>query len=115
MAGGRRFAFGSVPDRISHESPRDVLIVKTTGKTLAEVLPGQGSLVLEGGRRVAAYRDEDGVAHVLNPRCTHMGCTVGWNATDRTWDCACHGSRYDVEGNVLQGPAKIALPRVDAS
>ena len=115
MAGGRRFAFGSVPDRISHESPRDVLIVKTTGKTLAEVLPGQGSLVLEGGRRVAAYRDEDGVAHVLNPRCTHMGCTVGWNATDRTWDCACHGSRYDVDGNVLQGPAKIALPRVDAS
>ena len=44
-----------------------------------------------------------------------MGCTVGWNATDRTWDCACHGSRYDVDGNVLQGPAKIALPRVDAS
>jgi nucleotide-binding universal stress UspA family protein/nitrite reductase/ring-hydroxylating ferredoxin subunit len=112
MAGGRRFAFGSVPDRISHESPRDVLIVKTTGKALAELLPGQGSLVLEGGRRLAAYRDEDGAYHVVSPRCTHMGCTVGWNDADHTWDCPCHGSRYDVDGNVLQGPAKDPLPPV---
>ena len=115
MAGSRRFAFGSVPDRISHESPRDVLIVRTTGKALAELLPGQGSLILEGGRRLAAYRDPDGVAHVLNPKCTHMGCTVGWNDAERTWDCPCHGSRYDVEGDVIQGPAKVALTKVDAT
>jgi nucleotide-binding universal stress UspA family protein/nitrite reductase/ring-hydroxylating ferredoxin subunit len=113
MTGGRRFAFGSIPDRISHESPRDVLIVKTTGKALAEVLPGQGSLVLEGGRRLAAYRDEQGVAHVLVPKCTHMGCTVGWNDAERTWDCPCHGSRYDIDGNVIQGPAKMPLARVE--
>jgi nucleotide-binding universal stress UspA family protein/nitrite reductase/ring-hydroxylating ferredoxin subunit len=109
MTGGRRFAFGSIPDRISHESPRDVLVVKTTGKALAELLPGQGSLVLEGGRRLAAFRDEEGRFHVLVPKCTHMGCTVGWNDAERTWDCPCHGSRYDIEGNVIQGPAKAAL------
>jgi nucleotide-binding universal stress UspA family protein/nitrite reductase/ring-hydroxylating ferredoxin subunit len=113
MTGGRRFAFGSVPDRISHESPRDVLIVKTTGKSLAELLPGQGSLVLEGGRRLAAFRDDEGRYHVVSPKCTHMGCTVGWNDAERTWDCPCHGSRYDVDGNVLQGPAKVALAPVE--
>ena len=109
MAGGKRFAFGSVPDRISHQSPRDVLIVKTTGRSLAELLPGQGALIMEGGRRLAAYRDEEGAAHVLMPKCTHMGCTVGWNDADRTWDCPCHGSRFDVQGKVIQGPAKVDL------
>jgi nucleotide-binding universal stress UspA family protein len=113
MAGPKRFVLGSVPDRISHQAPRDVLIVRTTGKALAEIGPGEGSLVLEGGRRLAAYRDEEGRAHVLVPKCTHMGCTVGWNDAERTWDCPCHGSRFDIEGNVVQGPAKVALAPVE--
>jgi Rieske Fe-S protein len=92
-----------------------VLIVRTTGKALAEVVAGEGSLILEGGRRLAAYRDEEGRAHVLLPRCTHMGCTVGWNASDRTWDCPCHGSRFDVDGNVIQGPAKANLTQLEVA
>jgi Rieske Fe-S protein len=68
--------------------------------------------VLEGGRRFAAYRDEEGGYHVVSPKCTHMGCTVGWNDAERTWDCPCHGSRYDVDGNVIQGPAKDPLAPV---
>jgi nucleotide-binding universal stress UspA family protein/nitrite reductase/ring-hydroxylating ferredoxin subunit len=112
MAGARRFLLGSVPDRISHQAPRDVLIVRTTGKSLEELLPGQGALILEGGRRLAAYRDEEGHPHVLVPKCTHMGCTVGWNAADRSWDCPCHGSRYDIDGVVIQGPAKVDLTSV---
>jgi nucleotide-binding universal stress UspA family protein len=112
MAGPKRFVFGSIPDRISHQAPRDVLIVRTTGKSLQELAPGEGALIVEGGRRLAAYRDEEGRAHVLLPRCTHMGCTVGWNAADRTWDCPCHGSRFDVEGKVVQGPAKDELSPV---
>ena len=115
MAGPKRFVLGSVPDRISHRAPRDVLIVRTTGKALAEVISGEGSLILEGGRRLAAYRDEEGRAHVLLPKCTHMGCTVGWNAADRTWDCPCHGSRFDVDGNVLQGPAKSGLTQLEVA
>ena len=115
MAGAKRFVFGAVPDRISHQAPRDVLIVRTTGKSLEELAPGEGALILEGGRRLAAYRDDDGAPHVLQPKCTHMGCTVDWNAGERTWDCPCHGSRYDVEGKVLQGPAKDPLPLVQLS
>ena len=112
MAGAKRFVFGAVPDRISHQAPRDVLIVRTTGKSLAELAPGEGALIVEGGHRLAAYRDESGQAFVLSPRCTHMGCTVGWNDSDKSWDCPCHGSRYDHAGKVIQGPAKVDLPPV---
>ena len=115
MAGAKRFVFGAVPDRISHQAPRDVLIVRTTGKSLEELAPGEGALILEGGRRLAAFRDDDGTPHVLQPKCTHMGCTVDWNAGERTWDCPCHGSRYGIDGNVLQGPAKDPLPLVQLS
>jgi Rieske Fe-S protein len=70
-------------------------------------------LILEGGRRLAAYRDEAGAPFVMSPRCTHMGCTVGWNAADRTWDCPCHGSRYRFDGKVVQGPAAADLTAVE--
>ncbi|MFN2545549.1 MAG: universal stress protein [Actinomycetota bacterium] len=115
MAGMKRFVFGSVPDRISHQAPRDTLIVRTTGKSLAELLPGQGALIVEEGRRLAAYRDEAGATYVMSPRCTHMGCTVGWNAGDRTWDCPCHGSRYRHDGKVIQGPAAADLATVEVA
>ena len=50
-------------------------------------------------------RDEDGKLTLLSPTCTHMVCTVRWNPAEKSWDCPCHGSRYDVEGEVLNGPA----------
>ena len=62
-------------------------------------------MVLAAGRPVAAYLDEQGVLHASSPRCTHMGCTVDWNEAERTWDCPCHGSRYDLDGHVIHGPA----------
>jgi Rieske Fe-S protein len=58
---------------------------------------------------VAAYRDQDQVLHAISAVCTHMGCIVGWNEADRTWDCPCHGSRFDVDGKVLHGPATAPL------
>jgi Rieske Fe-S protein len=57
------------------------------------------------GKRVAAYRDRDGGLHPLSPTCTHLGCQVSFNTAEKSWDCACHGSRFDLEGRVLQGPA----------
>lgn len=51
-------------------------------------------------KTVAAYKDENGVIHAVSPTCTHLGCRITWNAAERSWDCPCHGSRFDVEGNV---------------
>jgi Rieske Fe-S protein len=51
------------------------------------------------------YRDEAGGLHAVSLRCTHLGCLLRFNAAERSWDCPCHGSRFDVDGRVLEGPA----------
>jgi glycine/D-amino acid oxidase-like deaminating enzyme/nitrite reductase/ring-hydroxylating ferredoxin subunit len=76
---------------------------------------GDAGLIRVGRRLAAAYRDLDGVVHAVSPTCTHLGCRVAWNTGERTWDCPCHGSRFAVDGEVLQGPAvrplePIAVP-----
>ncbi|MER5215247.1 FAD-dependent oxidoreductase [Streptomyces sp. NPDC002838] len=71
--------------------------------------PGEGAVVRTGGGRLAVYRDEGGHLHALSPRCTHMGCIVAFNAAERAWECPCHGSRFDTDGKVVQGPATRAL------
>jgi 3-phenylpropionate/trans-cinnamate dioxygenase ferredoxin reductase subunit len=73
--------------------------------------PGEGAIVDVDGEKVAAYRDNQGTVHAVSPICTHLRCVVGWNAGDKTWDCPCHGSRFDVKGGVLRGPAKKNLAR----
>ena len=113
MQGAQRFLAGSVPNKVAHAAPCDVLIVKTVGRSADDLEPGQGGIVLAAGGRVAAYRDEDGTLHAVSPRCTHMGCTVGWNAGAKTWDCPCHGSRYAPDGQVFQGPAERDLRPVE--
>jgi glycine/D-amino acid oxidase-like deaminating enzyme/nitrite reductase/ring-hydroxylating ferredoxin subunit len=71
--------------------------------------PGEAGIRELGGEKVAAYRDEDGRLHAASGRCTHLGCLVAWNAAERTWDCPCHGSRYDYDGRVIHGPAVADL------
>jgi glycine/D-amino acid oxidase-like deaminating enzyme/nitrite reductase/ring-hydroxylating ferredoxin subunit len=63
------------------------------------------------GEPLAIYRDEAGQVTALSPVCTHMACEVGWNAAERTWDCPCHGGRFDAKGNVLDGPPNRPLKR----
>jgi nitrite reductase/ring-hydroxylating ferredoxin subunit len=65
------------------------------------------------GENVAAFKDEGGCVHAVSAVCTHMGCLVGWNATDRTWDCPCHGSRFELSGEVIHGPATQPLGAQD--
>jgi glycine/D-amino acid oxidase-like deaminating enzyme/nitrite reductase/ring-hydroxylating ferredoxin subunit len=77
--------------------------------TLAEVAPGEAKVVKLNGERVAVFRDEGGRAHAVSAVCTHMGCILGWNPADRTWDCPCHGSRFALDGSVVNGPATAAL------
>jgi glycine/D-amino acid oxidase-like deaminating enzyme/nitrite reductase/ring-hydroxylating ferredoxin subunit len=74
---------------------------------------GEGRVLKIDGHNVAAYRDDQGEVHAVSAVCTHMGCLVGWNGTDRTWDCPCHGSRFEPDGTVLHGPAVTPLARAD--
>lgn len=71
----------------------------------ADLSNDEGGIVESDCKKVAAYRDESGKLHTVSPTCTHLGCQVTWNTAERSWDCPCHGSRFDVDGKVLQGPA----------
>ena len=85
--------------------------------SLDELKPGEAAILKIDGDNVAGYRDETGRLHALAAACTHMGCIVGWNENDRTWDCPCHGSRFALDGEVIHGPAVKALKahRADGS
>jgi Rieske Fe-S protein len=72
--------------------------------------PGEGRVVSAGRRQVAVSRDEQGALQAVSARCTHLGCIVSWNDAERTWDCPCHGSRFEPGGGVIQGPAVRPLP-----
>ena len=67
--------------------------------------PGEGDIVSHEGEKVAGHRRDDGTLVAVSTRCTHLGCQLNWNAAERSWDCPCHGSRFNPEGRVLQGPA----------
>ena len=87
-------------------------LAKPDVRSVDEVPRGEGRLVREGAGKSAAYRDDDGVLHVVSSVCTHLGCQVKWNSAERSWDCPCHGSRFHWDGTVLQGPAVKPLEPV---
>jgi glycine/D-amino acid oxidase-like deaminating enzyme/nitrite reductase/ring-hydroxylating ferredoxin subunit len=97
---------------------------KQTGKFLEHVMEGFGSYVTkiapydesklnesegkvmqDGANKVAAYKDEQGEIHVVSASCTHLGCIVNFNKAEKSWDCPCHGSRFTVDGEILNDPA----------
>jgi glycine/D-amino acid oxidase-like deaminating enzyme/nitrite reductase/ring-hydroxylating ferredoxin subunit len=79
---------------------------------LANLPPGEAVVTRQGTSMVAAYRDDAGELHAVGAHCTHLGCLVAFNNAERTWDCPCHGSRFDVDGQVVQGPAVRPLRRI---
>jgi glycine/D-amino acid oxidase-like deaminating enzyme/nitrite reductase/ring-hydroxylating ferredoxin subunit len=78
-----------------------------------DLAPGEAGIHRAGTQMVAAYRDEAGQLHQVSAICTHLRCVVAWNPAEKTWDCPCHGSRFDFDGHVIQGPAVVDLERVD--
>lgn len=80
---------------------------------LSEIAAGEGRLVKYEGDTIAVYKDETGKIYALNPVCTHAKCVVGWNSAEKSWDCPCHGARYNLEGEVLTGPARKALEKIE--
>ncbi|WP_018349880.1 FAD-dependent oxidoreductase [Longispora albida] len=75
--------------------------------------PGEAGVIQRNGKPVAVYTEPDGQAHAVSAVCTHQGCTVEWNSGDLTWDCPCHGSRYQPDGQVIHGPAVKPLAPAD--
>ncbi len=105
IAENKGFPVQWISDRLTR---RDVETTDTN-----DVKTGQGKIVEVGGKKLAVYRDQSGSLCALSPICTHMKCDVAWNTAEASWDCPCHGSRFDVEGKVLNGPAIEPLARVE--
>ena len=96
----------------------DVAVNYVSGKLDAgadneEIVKGQAEVINVDGKLAGAYRDEDDKLHILDITCTHMGCELHWNAAETSWDCPCHGSRFDFEGRIIEGPALNNLKRIE--
>jgi Rieske Fe-S protein len=82
-------------------------------RSLRSIKRGEGKILERNGQQVAASRDRAGAVTMVSATCTHMGCVVDWNESERTWDCPCHGSRFRPDGTVIGGPAESPLPPVE--
>jgi len=79
------------------------------GGTPDELAPGDGQILAIEGRKRAVFRDPSGTLHILDPVCPHLGCLVTFNPAEKSWDCPCHGSRFEGTGKVINGPASTDL------
>jgi glycine/D-amino acid oxidase-like deaminating enzyme/nitrite reductase/ring-hydroxylating ferredoxin subunit len=87
--------------------------VRSVPRPARDLAPGDGRVVRKGRTPVAISRDLDGRVHAVSATCTHLGCLVRWNRQEATWDCACHGSRFASDGEVLEAPATAPLRPID--
>jgi Rieske Fe-S protein len=80
-----------------------------------EIEPDSGAVLRRGLSKLAVYRDSAGRVHEMSAACPHLGCVVAWNSDARTWDCPCHGSRFNPRGRCLNGPANSDLAGLPAA
>ena len=105
-----RFKMNSSADNLTDSVSRaidGVLVsrIKETKET-ADIPIDFGMIVRYKGKKAAIYKDKSGELHISEPYCPHMKCELSWNDDDKTWDCPCHGSRFDFDGNLISGPAE---------
>jgi glycine/D-amino acid oxidase-like deaminating enzyme/nitrite reductase/ring-hydroxylating ferredoxin subunit len=84
-------------------------------ESIKKLRPGEGLIVRNRLKKLAACRDRDGSLHVHSANCTHLGCVVHWNSLEQCWDCPCHGSQFAPDGTALNGPAVAPLETIDES
>ena len=89
------------------------LIVGGDVDSVDEIKKGAGAVISRELHKVAVYRDPKGEVHERSAVCPHLGCIVNWNTLENTWDCPCHGSRYNALGKVIQGPANKDLAEAE--
>jgi Rieske Fe-S protein len=83
--------------------------------SVEELTTGQGAIVRRGLEKLAAYRDDQGALHLKSAACTHVGCHLHWNGFEVCWDCPCHGSIFDIDGNPINAPAIAPLSQAKAT
>jgi nucleotide-binding universal stress UspA family protein/nitrite reductase/ring-hydroxylating ferredoxin subunit len=110
LQGAKGFILGSVPESVLDGADADVLLCRTVVQIASELAPGEGGVIERRGEKLAVFVDPKGEQHLFSARCTHLGCTVGWNPAEKTFDCPCHGSRFGSDGEVVNGPAARPLP-----
>jgi Rieske Fe-S protein len=81
--------------------------------SFAELAPDSGEVVDYKGQKIAVYKDPQGQITALSPTCTHAGCIVKFNPVEKSWDCPCHGGRYDLKGQVITGPPVLNLKQIN--
>ena len=74
-------------------------------QTIEHVNNGEGEIVIYNGEKVGVYKNKEGKVYTVSTKCPHLGCELKWNADDLSWDCPCHGSRFDFKGNLLDSPS----------
>ena len=79
--------------------------IKIPEETILKIKKDNGAIIKVEGKSIGIYKDPIGKVFAINPTCTHLGCLLTWNNLDKTWDCPCHGSRYDFKGNNIYDPA----------
>lgn len=105
-----RFSLGNIPALLAETGHsikglgKRVLFI--SGKEAEDILPGQAEVVLYKGKKAGVYKNIEGKIYAVDIRCPHLGCQLEWNAAELSWDCPCHGSRFDYRGNLLNNPAQ---------
>ena len=103
----------AVPELIKSTVPYVDWVTGGDVSSFDEIKNGDGAIVRDGTSKIAAYRDNDGNLHKRSAVCTHMGCVVRFNSAETTWDCPCHGSRFGIDGHVINTPAISPLAPVE--
>ena len=103
----------AVPEVLKSTAPYVDWITGGDVSSFDEIQNGEGAIIRDGTSKIAAYRDEDGKLFKRSAVCTHMGCLVRFNSTEKTWDCPCHGSRFGVDGHAINTPAISPLAQIE--
>ncbi len=114
----RRFRLGAAAANLLEDGTQSVKglsrqLFARGRAALADLPPGHGGVVELDGEKVGGYRREDGELFLISTRCPHLGCQLEWNPDEHSWDCPCHGSRFDYQGRLLTGPAQTGLKGPD--
>jgi len=97
------------------QSVKTILVqrIKKSESELGDIKNGEGGVIEYKGKKIGVYKDKDGNIFAVKPVCTHLGCILNWNGADKTWDCPCHGSRFNYTGENLYDPAYKSLEKID--